>query len=149
MCLKIRTPRVRVVVVKVFLFSVKILKFLNIFAISCFFYLFAYAVYTIFSIAKHVDAYCIPSIFILIATLYWFVIGVTMPQFLPFFKVKSRILVGIATIFFVSILFLILVLIEIYVYKRPPVKNIMLNGYKFFVVAKKINPLEQRFKRTT
>ncbi len=125
----------------------KILKFLNTFVVSCFCYLFAYAVYTIFSMAKYVDIYCIPAIFILMLIAYWFAIGVVVPQYLPFFKVKSRIVVGIVAIFWVLILFISLMLVEVYFYKRSPVNNILLNGYKFIVVARKINPLEQHFKR--
>ena len=144
--MKIRIQRVRVVVVKVFLFNVKILKFLQIFVLVCFFYLFAYITYTILSTAKYVDYYCIPSVLFLLFIVYWFVVGVTFPQNLPFFKMNNRLLVAIISLISILALCGILILIETHVYKRPAVQNIVINGRKVFAMAKKTDPLGQKFK---
>jgi len=138
-----------VVVVKVFLFNVKILKFLQIFVLVCFFYLFAYATYILLSMAKYVDYYCIPSLLFLMLILYWLVVGVTFPQNLPFFKMQSRLLVVIISMLSVLALCAILIAIEMHYYKRPPIQNIMLNTYKVFAIAKQTNPFGQHFKNVS
>ena len=125
----------------------KFFKFLQIFALVCCFYIFAYITYSLFSMAKYVDYYCIPaSIFLLFAT-YWLAVGVTFPQNLPFFKMQSRLLVAIIALLSAFALFGILIAVEVYFYKRPALQNIILNGYKVFEIARTIDPLDQRFKK--
>gem|GEM_PF-4415809 len=127
----------------------KILKFLQIFALVCFFYIFAYTTYILLSMAQYVDYYCIPSLLFLIFILYWLIVGVTFPQHLPFFKIQSRLLVAIISIILVFSLCGILIAVETHFYKRPPIQNIMLNSYKIFAIAKQTNPLGQHFKNVS
>ena len=126
----------------------KFLKFLQIFALVCFFYAFAYTIHALFSMTKSVDYYCVPAAIFLMFTAYWCIIGVTFPQYLPFFKMKSRALVVITSLLAVFALLIVLMLIETHFYKRPALQNIILNGSKVVETARKIDPLGQNFKKS-
>ena len=79
---------------------------------------------------------------------YWCIIGVIFPQNLPFFKMQSRALVVITSLLAVFALLIVLMLIETHFYKRPALQNIILNVSKVVETARKIDPLDQNFKKS-
>ncbi len=123
------------------------IKFFQYFLLICFFYVFSYLTFTLFSMAEYVDLYCIPILLLLFIAIYWLIIGIISPKNLPFFKTESRLLVIVSSILFVFLLFGTMCVVEVKFYKRPSLQNIALNVYKVFAITKQINPLEQRYKR--
>jgi 4-amino-4-deoxy-L-arabinose transferase-like glycosyltransferase len=122
-------------------------KFTQNFILVCFFYLFAYITFFLFSASRHIQPYLVPFLFIFAMILCWFILGIISPKNLTILKVKSRFLVIIISIFAIFALLCAMLFVEKKIYRQDPIEGLIINGYKVFLVLKNINPIAQKFKQ--
>lgn len=122
-------------------------KFTQNFILVCFFYLFAYITFFLFSASRYIQPYLVPLLFTLVIILCWLILGIISPKNLIILKVKNRFLVIIISIIAIFALLCAMLFIEKKIYKQDPIEGLIINGYKVFLVIKNINPIAQKFKQ--
>lgn len=119
-------------------------KFLKYFLLTIICYIVAYIIYTVGKITNKVDTHFVVVFGIVIVFLHWMFIGMIYPKKLPFWRgIKSRIIIVMIGLIFISCAVGGFVAIETYLLKRNPVKVVYINIYYLYKGLSHIHPFTE------
>ncbi len=135
-------------VVKAFLFNMNrviqnIFKFKKLFLLVVLTYIALYITYSVAIIASKVDIYFVIIFAFFLIALYWLIVGILSPKYLPFFKsIKSRLLVLLCGFLTLLSLMGLVISIELYIFNRDPLNITYKNVYYIYHELIKIHPFK-------
>lgn len=121
-----------------------LLRFKKYLLLTVLAYTVVYITYSLAVLTEKVDIYFVLALVLFVIMLYWVIVGIYSPSKLPFWKVKSRLLVILIGAMCIFTIAGCVIATEIFIFRRSPVYTLYKNVHYLYYGYKEMHPFADR-----